>query len=541
MEGYANNLSRNAFTLGVESQRQRRVIRRRTANSRNYHKVNATLRRTVKRKVFCFNLKTETWQEDASCRPVMPSIPMEVVRQLVPKMNEYMFVLHYLLLPYYWIVEAKNDGIVEVTLRLYMCAVMNGEIQSSQQKEWTIACDYFHGTVQAWPMTLLKERTNGWLRLFVYSGLEMFAGVNGASCVEIPSVVTETAISFMQDYAQREFGFRPTCPGSIHGLRHMIAFCHRPLDLNIYLFRNVVGEVFEQMFPRSQRDNYRPLCRFLQLEHPPKSLRKAYQDFPENLVAFVLLRQFGFRDINIIRRFFQREKLFGFHLLGLSYNSETHMLEDVSHQQQNPYLVWLERFCRWFLRHRTERHLAECLRSLAMADSWDQNAADILRMFVYGNIDVNEGVLYPDTLRRLLREGFSLSLHDIMTHELAAIMLRGVQAEQHMPIISFGYTDSEMDYADIIKDYQFVLPKDTDELWIYGQCFHNCVASYRDAVTEKRSLILAMKREEKYIACIEIQQHRVVQALGPCNQKLPVEVCEILRKWADKKKIGYRP
>ena len=281
MEGYANyDISGNDFTSGVENRRRRRVIRRRTASSRNYHKVNVTLRRTVKRKVFCFNPQTETWQEDASCRPVMPSMPMELVRQLVPKGNEYMVVLHHVLLPHYWIVEAKNDGIVEVTLWLYMCAVVNGEIQSSQPKEWTIACDYLHGTVQAWPMTLLKERTNGWLRSFVYSGLELFAEANGASCVEIPSVVTETAISFMQDNAQREFGFRPTCPGIIHGLRHMIAFCHQPFDLNIHLLCDVVGASYEQLFPRNQRDNYRPLCRFFQLEHPPGSLRRAYNEFP---------------------------------------------------------------------------------------------------------------------------------------------------------------------------------------------------------------------------------------------------------------------
>ena len=75
----------------------------------------------------------------------------------------------------------------------------------------------------------------------------------------------------------------------------------------------------------------------------------------------------------------------------------------------------------------------------------------------------------------------------------------------------------------------------------YGEAFHNCVVSYCIDVVKKRSLILAMKRDNKYVACIEVQQRRVVQALGPCNQKLPAEVREVLRKWADKKKIGYRP
>ena len=364
--------------------------------------------------------------------------------------------------------------------------------------------------------------------------------MNGASHVDIPTVVTEAAISFMQESVRRRVGFRPTCPGNIHGLRHMLAFCHQPFDLNIQLFCDVVGASYEQLFPRNQRDNYRPLCRFFQLEHPPKSLRKAYNDFPANLVAFVLLRQFGFRDINIIRRFFYREDLFGFQLLQLSFNPESRRMEDISHQQAHPYLIWLERFCRWFLRHRSERHLAECLRPL-VAGEWDYSAADILRMFMYANLDRNETALQPDTLRRLLRERFTRRLHDAMVRELAALLPRSEQSWEKIINKPIHYTELEQNYIDNIDGYRFLLPSGTDELWGYGEVFHNCVVSYCVDVVKKRTLILAMKRDNKYVACIEVQQRRVVQALGPCNQKLSAEVSEVLRKWADKKKIGYRP
>lgn len=457
------------------------------------------------------------------------------MQRLLPKGDAFLFV------PHHWIVEAKNDGVVEVSLWLYMCTAVQGAIQSIQAKEWTIACDYVHGEVQAWPMALLYERANGWLHSFVYSGSRSYAEMNGASSVEIPTVVTEAAISFMQEYAKREFGFRPTCPGNIHGLRHMIAFCHRPLNLTIHLFRNVIGETYEQLFPRDQRDNYRPLCRFLQLEHPPKSLRKAYHDFPENLVAFVLLRQLGFRDINIIRRFFQREELFGLRLLKLSYNPEIQRLVDTSRQHWIPYLVWLERFCRWFLRQRAEAQLAECLRPL-VAGNWGQETIDILRMFVHTNLDRIEGVPQLDTLRTLLRRGLTHQVHDAIAQEVENLMRRDLHSWQNITNTVIEYTSKEKGcFADNIDGYQFLLPKDTNELHNYGKSFHNCVASYCDDVVAKRTLILAMKREEKFIACIEVRQYRVVQALGPCNQILPSEVRDVLRKWAEKKKIGYRP
>lgn len=534
MEGYANfDIPQNAFTSGSESRRRRRVIRRRTANSRNYREVNATKRRTVKRKVFCFNPKTETWQEKAGFIPVMPTISSEWLQRLIPQKDAFMFV------PHHWIVEAKNDNVVEVSLWLYMVAFVQGEIQSIQTKEWTISCDYSRGKVEAWPVALLRERTNGWLHSFVYSGSWIHAEMNGASCVEIPTVVTEAAISFMQESVCQGVGFRPTCPGNIHGLRHMIAFCYRPFDLNSHLFCDVVGASYEQLFPRNQRDNYRPLCQFLGIERPPKSLRKAYNDSPANLVAFVLLRQFGFRDINIIRRFFYREDLFGFRLLKLAYNPESRRMEDVPCQHSHPYLVWLERFCRWFLRHRTERHLAEYLRPLA-AGEWNYSAADILRMFMYANLDRNESALQPDTLRRLLRERFTRRLHDAMVRELAAILPRVEQSWEKIINKPIHYTESEQNYIDNIDGYRFLLPSGTDELWGYGEAFHNCVVSYCNDVVAKRTLILAIKREDKYVACIEVQQRRVVQAKGPCNQSLPAEVQEVLRKWADKKKIGYR-
>ncbi len=518
--------TRNALATSIGRLDKRRGVRRKAANSRKNCAFYGTLQENQRRKVFYLNPQTESWQKVSCALPVMPSIPTEWFRHLMPTGDAFIFA------PHHWIVEAKSNGVVEVSLWLYMVAFVQGEIQSVQAREWTIACDYPHGKVEAWPMALLRERTNGWLLSFACSASRLYTEMIGASSVEIPTVVIEAAISFMQDFAKREFGFRPTCPGNIHGLRHMISFCYRPLDLNIHLFRNVIGETYEQLFPRNQRDNYRSLCRFLQLEHPPKSLRKAYNDSPENIVAFVLLRQLGFRDINIIRRFFYREELFGFRLLKLSYNPVIQRLEDGGHQHWNPYLAWLERFCRWFLRHSNEACLGERL-----IGEWNDNATDILRMFVFFDLDRNEAALQPGTIRRLLREGLTRRVHDEMAHELEAIIPReeGRYSWGPLPNVVISYTNEERKYEDNIDGYQFLLPKDTDALNEYGRCFHNCVASYRDNVLEKRSLIFAMKRKEKYIACIEVRQRRVVQAKGPCNQELSADVMEVLRKWAAKK------
>ena len=46
--------------------------------------------------------------------------------------------------------------------------------------------------------------------------------MNGASHVDIPTVVTEAAISFMQESVRRGVGFRPTCPANIESVKEFL-------------------------------------------------------------------------------------------------------------------------------------------------------------------------------------------------------------------------------------------------------------------------------------------------------------------------------
>ena len=48
-----------------------------------------------------------------------------------------------------------------------------------------------------------------------------------------------------------------------------------------------------------------------------------------------------------------------------------------------------------------------------------------------------------------------------------------------------------------------------------------------------------MKKQEKYVACIEIRQGRITQALGHCNQKLDMKYRNIIKIWAKKNNIIY--
>lgn len=480
------------------------------------------------RKIFNFDVENQQWLEGEK-----PKLDVEKkIKKMSHEGDRRLF------LPCQWAVELRTTGVVAVSLQLYMAEIRQGTVESIQEKIWQIECDFPNRSVKAWPMGLLRERRGGWVGMFSCSAEVTFPDMLGAYYVEIPTVVTEVALSFMQEVAEKEFGFHPTYMGRIHGLEHMVAYCVRPLDLNIYLLRQVIGERFELLFPGEQRDNYRPLCRFFQIDHPPKSLRKAYGEGAENFVAYLLLRQLGFRDINVIRRFFYRDKLFGYRLLNLKYSTRYSKLTFAVDNNKALYLLWLERFCHWFLRYRKETQLANCLQPLAVQDAWEQENIDILRMFAVANLNQIDNELHTDTKRIILREGFTRNVHDLIMNDLRDIM----EAENRARLLrakTIQYTEKESQYVGEIEGYSIILPKDTDEIKEYGRAFHNCVASYKSAVLEKRTLILAMKQGDKYIACLEVKQSRLVQALGPCNQSLSSEIENVLCKWAENKKIIY--
>ena len=69
--------------------------------------------------------------------------------------------------------------------------------------------------------------------------------------------------------------------------------------------------------------------------------------------------------------------------------------------------------------------------------------------------------------------------------------------------------------------YEFILPLDTNELYDLGEAMHNCVGTlYRNAALKRLSIIVGMKLNGKYQACIEIKtkDKEITQALAPATE-----------------------
>ena len=382
-----------------------------------------------------------------------------------------------------------------------------------------------------------------WRNAYVCGANTAFPELLAARYVDIPADVIDVAINYLQDIVKVKFGFRPSFIGDAHGLSHLIAFCESPLDPNVCILRDALGnEAYRHILERGRCDCFKSLCEYFKIKKPPPSLRKAYIVNPESFLVYVYLRQCGFHDINIIRRFFYREEVFGYKLLDFRYHALTNMftLKGIGNYD----LANFQRFCLWLLRYRSEKAIAS--RVLRWCNErFTTAASDTLRMFAEAQLDVDEEQIDYIIRRKLLNEGLTNEVHDMLVDDIFITHPEAINPHirtkngQYINI-KFEYSEKTLNLESTMGDYHIILPKDSNELRKWGNVFHNCVASYISAVAHKSSIILAMKKQEKYIACIEIQQNRIIQALGYCNQNLSIEYRRIIGGWSVLNKIFYR-
>ena len=94
------------------------------------------------------------------------------------------------------------------------------------------------------------------------------------------------------------------------------------------------------------------------------------------------------------------------------------------------------------------------------------------------------------------------------------------------------YKPETLCYQCCVNDYDFRLVHHTDELAPLGIALHNCLASYRSYVIEKSSIIVAVCKGERYVACIELDRRcHIVQArvLGLLYQRGRLMRCDVQR------------
>ena len=345
--------------------------------------------------------------------------------------------------------------------------------------------------------------------------------------IEIPNVVVNTAIDAMRESTFCACGIKPSVLSQMKGKKKILAYFDRPFDLNVVFLKQFLKEfihdddgndIFEQIFPREQKDNYRVICKLLEIK-PPKSLRKAYAFNPYAIVWYMIFRQWGIKDINYLHKFFYLDiGIANMYLHRFYYDrKEKRVTRDVA------LMHWLalEFYCKWLLEQKGEKRMLKWLYVTSREESMTQLKWDILFSFSDHHKKLSEEVI-----QRLLKDGLTDYVHDAISTEVTALA-------ENWEETKIKYNKIEQTYACKINGYEFKLLLNTKMLSKLGAAFNNCVATYRDRILRHESVIVYVMNKEEYLACIELQKGcHIVQASGKYNRRLNREVNNVCYYWA---------
>ena len=347
--------------------------------------------------------------------------------------------------------------------------------------------------------------------------------------VEMPDIVVETGIEALRESTKMVTGIKPSFLSQMKGNACITAYIERPFDLNIVFLktflRNYIGKNFDAIFPYDCKDNYRIVCQLLDI-NPPKSLRKAYSYNPYAVVWYMLFQYWRIKDINLMQKFFYLDEcVAGFSL------EKVYITSDESKQIKWSWdcsQEWnaMNRYCVWRLSQEGEKKFLHWLYQVSTTDVLQSWQRDTINAFYHHESALSDGIK-----RILLRDGLTQYVHDQISWEVTAYS-KGLEDVQ------ISYEPSILSYQCSINGYEFRLVQDTHTLRHVGLLLQNCVATYREAVIDHRSIIVAVRHEGRYVACIELRHERnIVQALGSRNQRLNGEALRVCRYWVKMQKL----
>ena len=345
------------------------------------------------------------------------------------------------------------------------------------------------------------------------------------TCTDVfmPPNVVDLVFEALTEGIYRRYGIRPSVLSSMTGEKMLTAYIERPFDIHIVYLKGFLAEVvknFDEMFPYEETNPYPILCQCLGIR-PPKSLRRAYTYNPYAIIWYMLLRQLGLQEVSLMQPFLDMEYDFAdMSICEFYFDPKTQRVE---RHEEDERRLWqaLEYHARWLCEQKGEKALAEFLLRKYVWGVIRQCHREILLKFQRYGAQLSEAVK-----QLLLSEGMTRYVCDAIAWEVEAI----TSGDEPQRIL---YKPEILRYECCVNGYDFRLIHHTDELAPIGIALHNCLASYRDCVIEKESIIIAVRRGKRYVACIEVEQSGcIVQALGKCNQRLKGRILAICRAWA---------
>lgn len=93
-----------------------------------------------------------------------------------------------------------------------------------------------------------------------------------------------------------------------------------------------------------------------------------------------------------------------------------------------------------------------------------------------------------------------------------------------------------------VGDCDFYTPSETHQLNVISKALHNCVKTYADKAVAQECVIVGVRQGSKIIACIELQNNKVVQAKREYNRPVygDVRLCAAVLNWAQQHNLRVK-
>lgn len=230
-----------------------------------------------------------------------------------------------------------------------------------------------------------------------------------------------------------------------------------------------------------------------------KKVKKLISENVANVKDMMIVRYFGFKDVNIIYKYIESPSSMKYYLTNY-YSYST--------QEKKKIKI----FIKDMIKHKGESKTFNTIFNGECGREYLVDSAKMYVAFKENDMVINE--YFQDNIKKI---------HDRLSKDYPKIKYANVV---------IPYKESAKRYNTEINGFKFTLAADTNELVKIGQDLKICVGGYRDQAINSRTIIISMKNsKDDYVGCLELSSdyRRLVQAKAVCNNLLQEHKAEALR------------
>lgn len=318
---------------------------------------------------------------------------------------------------------------------------------------------------------------------------------------EVPENIVNDIFPVLLQEAQSRYGIEPIADDPFNGFEKLKNFMICPLNRNVLVLKQFLpnkhmpSDVFNEMFPKNQRDYGGTICSLLDIDDPPEELKAACNKNIYAAFNYKLYRRFGFKDIKAIAMLWENAHCFGKAFDEFKFNEEDEKRLWCWWKNTSAYLAWA-------LYQRNEVEVAELLR-----DTYYQHDERVVPEPMIDFYARYKKRLPKELIEQFRTEGFTFEVYEAMKKAEFNVSYRYVNL--HVPELVENLECN-------INGYNFRLVRHTLYLRRISEALHSKLEKdYRRFIDHDR-FIFTIDCQGQYVAFAEVAGKENYYMRRPC-------------------------